>query len=135
MHHQNGNSCVHGSVNGSLNGHRLGTNGHNEEMSIGSAGSLARRQSMWEDDVLSEEDETDEEWTPLQRFLVANNLSAIHPILEAEQIDLEALMLLTEADIAALKLPLGPRRKLMNAITNRKRALEARENVMKDSKL
>lgn len=50
-HEQNGNSCVNGSVNGSINGHRI--NGHNEEISIGSAGSLARRQSMWDDDLLS----------------------------------------------------------------------------------
>ncbi|XP_034191605.2 SAM_USH1G_HARP domain-containing protein Sans isoform X1 [Osmia lignaria lignaria] len=141
-HEQNGNSCVNGSVNGSVNGYRTTSNGHNEEISIGSAGSLARRQSLWEDDLLSEscvkmitEEETDEEWTPLQRFLVANNLSSIHPILESEQIDLEALMLLTEADLAALKLPLGPKRKLMNAIANRKRALDAPENVIKDSKL
>lgn len=44
-------------------------------------------------------------------------------------------MLLTETDIAALKLPLGPKRKLVNAIANRKRALDAPENVIKDSKL
>ncbi|KAI4494100.1 hypothetical protein M0802_009254 [Mischocyttarus mexicanus] len=124
VHLQNGNSCVNGSINGSTNGHRIGANGQNEEISIGSAGSLARRQK---------EDETDEEWTPLQRFLAANNLSSIHTILEAEQIDLEALMLLTETDIAALKLPLGPRRKLTNAIANRKKAFDASENVIKDS--
>lgn len=135
-HQQNGNSYANGSINGSLNDHRSSSNGHNEEISIGSAGSLARRQSMWDDDLLSEDDEeTDEEWTPLQRFLVANNLSAIHSVLESEQIDLEALMLLTETDIAALKLPLGPKRKLVNAIANRKRALDAPENVIKDSKL
>ncbi|KAG7210565.1 hypothetical protein KM043_012083 [Ampulex compressa] len=131
----NGNSCANDPVNGSINGHRMSSNGYNEEISIGSAGSLARRQSMWDDELLSEEDETDEEWTPLQRFLVANNLSAIHPILESEQIDLEALMLLTDADIAALKLPLGPRRKLTNAIANRRRALDATGNVIKDSRL
>lgn len=48
-HEQNGNS----SVNGSINGHRANSNGHNEEISIGSAGSLARRQNMWDDDLLS----------------------------------------------------------------------------------
>ncbi|XP_011498308.1 PREDICTED: Usher syndrome type-1G protein homolog [Ceratosolen solmsi marchali] len=111
------------------------SNGHNEEISIGSAGSLARRQSMWDDDLLSEEEEMDEEWTPLQRFLVANNLSSIHSSLEAEQIDLEALMLLTESDIAALKLPLGPRRKLLHAIASRKKALETQEAIIKDIKL
>lgn len=85
--------------------------------------------------LFSEEDETDEEWTPLQRFLVANNLSSIHSTLEAEQIDLEALMLLTESDIAALKLPLGPRRKLLHAIASRKKALETHETIIKDIKL
>lgn len=107
---------------------------NNEEISIGSAGSLARRQSMWDEDHLSGGGETEEEWSPLQRFLVANNLSSIQSILELEQIDLEALMLLTDNDIAALNLPLGPRAKLTNAISNRKTAL-ATKNIIKDSKL
>ncbi|XP_043282833.1 Usher syndrome type-1G protein homolog isoform X2 [Venturia canescens] len=128
-----------GSIDESLTGNRNGTNGHNnEEISIGSAGSLARRQNMWDDDRLSgeeETDETDEEWTPLQRFLVANNLTSIQSVLEAEQIDLEALMLLTDADIAALKLPLGPRRKLTNAIADRREDLEAPEKIIKDTRL
>lgn len=124
------------STDGSVNCRKNNTH-NNEEISIGSAGSLARRQSMWDDDRLSgedETDETDEEWTPLQRFLVANNLTSIQLILEAEQIDLEALMLLTENDITALNLPLGPRAKLINAIANRKIAL-ATENIIKDSRL
>ncbi|XP_046750497.1 Usher syndrome type-1G protein homolog [Diprion similis] len=132
MENRNIHSTGHESINGSSNGH------NNEEVSIGSAGSLARRQSMWDDDLISEEDDADEgteEWTPLQRFLVANNLSSIHPILEAEQIDLEALMLLTDADVLALKLPLGPRRKLINAIAIRRRALENPSDVIEDSRL
>ncbi|XP_014472615.1 PREDICTED: Usher syndrome type-1G protein homolog [Dinoponera quadriceps] len=132
---QNGHVPVNGSANGSINGNKFSPNGHNEEISIGSAGSLARRQSLWDEDLLSEGEETDEEWTPLQRFLAANNLTSIQPVLESEQIDLEALMLLTETDIAALKLPLGPRRKLTNAIANRKKALSAPESVIKDSRL
>ncbi|KAL0122406.1 hypothetical protein PUN28_007256 [Cardiocondyla obscurior] len=132
---QNNNLSVNGSTNGSISSNKFSPNGHNEEISIGSAGSLARRQSLWDEDLLSEGEETDEEWTPLQRFLVANNLTSIHPVLESEQIDLEALMLLTETDIAALKLPLGPRRKLTNAIANRKRALTTSKNVIKDSRL
>ncbi|XP_014207986.1 Usher syndrome type-1G protein homolog isoform X1 [Copidosoma floridanum] len=125
----------HSHSNGSSSSNGCGGGHNNEEISIGSAGSLARRQSMWDDDLLSEDDETDEEWTPLQRFLVANNLSSIHAILESEQIDLEALMLLTESDVAALKLPLGPRRKLLHAIASRKKALETQETVIKDIKL
>ncbi|KMQ96527.1 usher syndrome type-1g protein [Lasius niger] len=132
---QNSNLPGNGSTNGSINSNKFSPNGHNEEISIGSAGSLARRQSSWDEDLLSESEETDEEWTPLQRFLVANNLTSIQSILESEQIDLEALMLLTETDIAALKLPLGPRRKLTNAIANRKKALSMPESVIKDSKL
>ncbi|XP_029170481.1 Usher syndrome type-1G protein homolog isoform X2 [Nylanderia fulva] len=132
---QNSNLSGNGSTNGSINSNKFSPNGHNEEISIGSAGSLARRQSSWDEDLLSESEETDEEWTPLQRFLVANNLTSIQSILESEQIDLEALMLLTETDIAALKLPLGPRRKLTNAIANRKKALSMPESVIKDSKL
>ncbi|XP_012058051.1 PREDICTED: Usher syndrome type-1G protein homolog [Atta cephalotes] len=135
VHLQNSNLSANGSTNGSISSNKFSPNGHNEEISIGSAGSLARRQSLWDEDLLSEGEETDEEWTPLQRFLVANNLTSIHPILESEQIDLEALMLLTETDIAALKLPLGPRRKLTNAIANRKKALNTPENVIKDSRL
>ncbi|XP_012226682.2 pre-mRNA splicing regulator USH1G isoform X2 [Linepithema humile] len=132
---QNSNLSANGSTNGSVNSNKFSPNGYTEEISIGSAGSLARRQSLWDEDLLSEGEETDEEWTPLQRFLVANNLMSIQPILESEQIDLEALMLLTETDIAALKLPLGPRRKLTNAIANRKRALSMPESVIKDSRL
>ena len=45
---------TNGSLDGSINGNRNNGNGHNnEEISIGSAGSLARRQSMWDDDRLS----------------------------------------------------------------------------------
>ncbi|XP_072748861.1 pre-mRNA splicing regulator USH1G isoform X2 [Anoplolepis gracilipes] len=132
---QNNNLPGNGSTNGSINSNKFSPNGHNEEISIGSAGSLARRQSSWDEDILSESEETDEEWTPLQRFLVANNLTSIQFILESEQIDLEALMLLTETDIAALKLPLGPRRKLTNAIANRKKVLSMPESVIKDSRL
>ncbi|KYQ51102.1 Usher syndrome type-1G protein like protein [Trachymyrmex zeteki] len=135
VHLQNSNLSANGSTNGSISSNKFSPNGHNEEISIGSAGSLARRQSLWDEDLLSEGEETDEEWTPLQRFLVANNLTSIHPILESEQIDLEALMLLTETDIAALKLPLGPRRKLTNAIANRKKALSTPGKVIKDSRL
>ncbi|XP_020300498.1 Usher syndrome type-1G protein isoform X2 [Pseudomyrmex gracilis] len=131
---QSCNISAKNSTNGSVNSNKFSPNGHNEEISIGSAGSLARRQSLWDEDLLSG-DETDEEWTPLQRFLVANNLISVQSVLESEQIDLEALMLLTETDIAALKLPLGPRRKLINAIANRKKALSTPESVIKDSKL
>ncbi|XP_033212850.1 Usher syndrome type-1G protein homolog isoform X2 [Belonocnema kinseyi] len=117
IHHAaSGEPVRNGSESRSTNSQKNFTNGHNEEISIGSAGSLVRRQHMWDDDLLSEEDDTGQVWTPLERFLAAHNISNISPVLEAEQIDLETLMLLTEMDITALKLPLGPKRKLLNAI-------------------
>lgn len=48
-HQQNGNV----SENGSVNDHKSSINDHNGEMSIGSAGSLVRRQSIWDDDLIS----------------------------------------------------------------------------------
>lgn len=50
---QNCNVPANGSANGSINGNKFSPNGHNEEISIGSAGSLARRQSLWDEDLLS----------------------------------------------------------------------------------
>lgn len=50
---QNGNVPANGSANGSINGNKFSPNGQNEEISIGSAGSLARRQSLWDEDLLS----------------------------------------------------------------------------------
>lgn len=47
MDNRNAPGFVQDSINGSTNGH------NNEEVSIGSAGSLARRQSMWDDDLIS----------------------------------------------------------------------------------
>lgn len=50
---QNGNLSANGSTNGSVNSTKFSPNGYNEEISIGSAGSLARRQSLWDEDLLS----------------------------------------------------------------------------------
>lgn len=135
IHHEpNGDRVRNGSTRGSINSQKNDANySHNEEISIGSAGSLARRQNIWDDELLSDDDEAD--WTPLQRFLAISNLSSIHTILEAEQIDLEALLLLTENDISALKLPLGPRRKLLVAIANHKESSHDNQNAIIDSRL
>lgn len=50
---QNCNVSANNSMNGSVNSNKFSPNGHNEEISIGSAGSLARRQSLWDEDFLS----------------------------------------------------------------------------------
>lgn len=53
-------------------------------------------------------------------FLAAAGLADFIPNFAMEHIDLDALMLLTEEDLVSMKLPIGPRRKLLKAIAERK---------------
>ncbi|XP_046809342.1 Usher syndrome type-1G protein homolog [Lucilia cuprina] len=71
---------------------------------------------------------------PIQRFLCVWGLEEYLPIFQKQQIDLDTLLLLTEADLKSLGLPLGPFRKLSFAIQERKNAL-ANPGIMKDSHL
>ncbi|KAH8372085.1 hypothetical protein KR093_010042, partial [Drosophila rubida] len=87
------------------------------------------------DDIYSEDDD-DQEATAsaLQRFLSVWALDEYLPVFQKQQIDLETLMLLTEADLKSLGLPLGPFRKLTFAIQERRNAL-ANPGPMVDSRL
>ncbi|KAK9688308.1 SAM domain (Sterile alpha motif) [Popillia japonica] len=111
-----------------------------EAGSIGSAGSLAARQRHNGlpafDDELSEVEssEDDDPNAPLERFLTAWGLGEYMPMFEEQKIDLDTLMMLTESDIKSLKLPIGHHRKLVNAINERKAALESPGEVV-DSRL
>lgn len=60
---------------------------------------------------------------PVLLFLYAQGLRQYYDVFEAEAIDIEALMLLTEEDFVSLGIPLGPRRKLLNAIRQRRKLL------------
>lgn len=75
--------------------------------------------------VTSDEEGDAEEsgYASLERFLTAFGLSQYVQKFKDEQIDLDALMLLTESDMKSLGLPLGPYRKLVNAVQERKQAL------------
>lgn len=71
-----------------------------------------------------EEGEADESgYASLERFLTAWGLAQYVQKFKDEQIDLDALMLLTESDMKSLGLPLGPYRKLVTAVQERKQAL------------
>lgn len=70
------------------------------------------------------EEEEDSPNAPLQRFLTAFGLGDYLSRFEEQKIDLETLLILTETDLKSLNLPLGPYRKLVNAINERKTALE-----------
>ncbi|TDG46528.1 hypothetical protein AWZ03_007089 [Drosophila navojoa] len=87
------------------------------------------------DDVYSDdEDEEQASASALQRFLSVWALEEYLPVFQKQEIDLETLMLLTEADLKSLGLPLGPFRKLTFAIQERRNAL-ATPGPLVDSRL
>ena len=63
-------------------------------------------------------------------FLAAHGLMDWASKLTREKIDLDALMLLTEADLTdSLGMPLGHRKKLMKAIEDRRRDMEEPDSL------
>lgn len=82
--------------------------------SIGTVGSLVRRMS---DDIQSDNSSTYlSDSQSLEVFLIANNVIEYLPIFIKEKIDIQSLMLVTDEDLKGLGIPLGPRRKILNAI-------------------
>jgi len=116
---------------------------HNQEEgdSIGSAGSLAQPRSVpevWgEEGELSDSSEEDNaEYTSLTMFLAAIGLHDWAPKFIRERIDLEALMLLSETDLGeVLGMQMGPRKKLLKAVDERRRAMEEPDEEISDSRL
>lgn len=98
--------------------------------SIGSAGSLVHL----DEDTGASDKQTLEDCTsecsfsqksiPVLLFLYSQGLKEYFGIFEAEKIDIEAMMLLTDKDLLSLGIPLGPRRKLLNAIHQRRSLFE-----------
>jgi hypothetical protein len=68
-------------------------------------------------------------------FLSAVGLEEFIEPFVREKFDLDSLMLVSEADLVALKIPLGHRLKLMRAIAERKAALEDPDDEIEDSQL
>ncbi|KAK8735302.1 hypothetical protein OTU49_005611 [Cherax quadricarinatus] len=99
-----------------------------------SSSSLTHRQAAepWEEEDLPSDDES--EATPVYLFLAAAGLVDFIPTFAREHIDLDALMLLNEEDLINMKLPIGPRRKLLKAIADRKSTIDDPGEVQ-DSKL
>ncbi|XP_074057162.1 ankyrin repeat and SAM domain-containing protein 4B [Macrotis lagotis] len=75
-----------------------------------------------ENEMEWEEDESDV--TPLELFLMSQNLSEFIPIFMREQIDLESLLLCTDEDLQSIQMQLGPRKKILSAIGRRKQLLQ-----------
>ena len=72
----------------------------------------------------SDNDEADDSNKNLKRFLAAYSLEQHYDILLQQQISLDDMMILTEEDLRTLNLPLGPFRRLIVAIDERKVALK-----------
>ncbi|XP_007891826.1 ankyrin repeat and SAM domain-containing protein 4B [Callorhinchus milii] len=71
-----------------------------------------------EEDIGLDDDEPGT--TPLEAFLASQNMMEFIPFLAREQIDLDSLMLCSDDDLRGIRLPLGPRKKLLSAVEKRK---------------
>ena len=92
------------------------------ENSAGSAGSLKQRQLDPSDD--GDDDDEESELTPLHFFLTAVGLEEFVEPFVKERFDLDSLMLVKESDLVDMHIPRGYRLKLMQAITQRRAALD-----------
>lgn len=100
--------------------------------SIGSAGSLVHNdyfEDIHDEHYLNNRNDNESKTVSVLLFLYAHGLKDYYEIFESEQIDIEALMLLNENDLITLGIPLGPRKKLYNAIQNRKEIMKKEELV------
>lgn len=78
----------------------------------------------WDQEDLGLDDNEDEETSSLETFLSSISLPEFFPAFTREHLDLEALMLCSDADLKGIRIPLGPRKKILEAAGRRKRALE-----------
>nr|XP_057905787.1 ankyrin repeat and SAM domain-containing protein 4B [Doryrhamphus excisus] len=85
----------------------------------------------WEQEDLGLDDE-EEETSPLDAFLSSISLSEFALAFTREHMDLEALMLCSDEDLKSIRIQLGPRKKILEAVSRRKNALE-RPCAMGDS--
>ncbi|XP_076155046.1 pre-mRNA splicing regulator USH1G [Alosa pseudoharengus] len=110
-----------------------------EDSTVGSALSLG--EGGWEEAELLGLDEVDVEGAaldpvtgPLEVFLVAQGLGEFMAIFRRERIDLEALLLCSERDLSSIHIPLGPRKKILEACRRRSDVLDEPE-AMGDTQL
>ncbi|PWA21336.1 Usher syndrome type-1G protein homolog [Gambusia affinis] len=103
-----------------------------DEDSIGSAFSLQERNLQelpWEEVDIGLDEDMEPENNPLETFLASQGLSEFLPILSREKIDLEALLLCSDQDLSSIHIPLGPRKKMLDACKRRLDVLEEPEAI------
>ncbi|KAI4822464.1 hypothetical protein KUCAC02_008014 [Chaenocephalus aceratus] len=86
----------------------------------------------WDQEDLGLDDNEDQETSPLDGFLSAISLPEFSPAFSREHLDLEALMLCSDEDLKGIHIQLGPRKKILEAVARRKKALES-PGTMTDS--
>ncbi|XP_068434691.1 ankyrin repeat and SAM domain-containing protein 4B [Clinocottus analis] len=86
----------------------------------------------WDQEDLGLDDEDDEETSPLDAFLSTISLPEFGLAFSREHLDLEALMLCSDEDLKGIRIQLGPRKKILEAVARRKNTLET-PGIMKDS--
>lgn len=98
-----------------------------DEDSIGSAHSLQERnveELPWEEVELGLDDDDEPDTSPLEVFLATQSMSEFFSIFRREKIDLEALLLCSDHDLKSIHIPLGPRKKLLDACKRRLETIE-----------
>lgn len=86
----------------------------------------------WNQQDLGLDDDEDEESPPLDVFLSAISLPEFALAFSREHLDMEALMLCTDEDLKGIRIQLGPRKKILEAVARRRNTLET-PGAIKDS--
>lgn len=100
--------------------------------SIGSAHSLQDRnmeELPWDEVELGLDDDDEPDTSPLEVFLATQSMSEFFSIFKREKIDLEALLLCSDHDLKSIHIPLGPRKKILDACKRRVEAIEDPECI------
>uniref|UniRef100_A0A8C4ZCC2 USH1 protein network component sans n=1 Tax=Gadus morhua TaxID=8049 RepID=A0A8C4ZCC2_GADMO len=83
----------------------------------------------WEDEDLELDDEMEPENSPLETFLASQSLGELVSVFMREKIDLQALLLCSDHDLNSIHVPLGPRKKLLDACRRRVDTLSEPEAI------
>ena len=78
----------------------------------------------WEEIELGLDDDDEPDTSPLDDFLATQNMSEFYSIFKREKIDLAALMLCSDHDLKSIHIPLGPRKKILDACQRRLETIE-----------
>lgn len=103
-----------------------------DEDSIGSALSLQERNFQelpWDETDVGLDQDFEPENSPLETFLACQSLSEFMQIFRREKIDLQALLLCSDQDLTSIHIPLGPRKKLLDACKRRLDTLDEPEAI------